>query len=143
MGYNANTEPVVHGSTRNPWDVSRSAGGSSGGSGALVAAGAVPVAHANDGGGSIRIPAAFNGLVGLKPTRGRVSLAPDFQEALYGFAVEFVLTKTVRDSAALMDEVVGWVPGEKYRLPDPPRPFATEIGQDWAAPRFPDSCYGC
>ena len=130
MGYNANTEPVVHGSTRNPWDVSRSAGGSSGGSGALVAAGAVPVAHANDGGGSIRIPAAFNGLVGLKPTRGRVSLAPDFQEALYGFAVEFVLTKTVRDSAALMDEVAGWVPGEKYRLPDPPRPFATEIGQD-------------
>ena len=68
MGYNANTEPVVHGSTRNPWDVSRSAGGSSGGS--VVAAGAVPVAHANDGGGSIRIPAAFNGLVGLKPTRG-------------------------------------------------------------------------
>ncbi|PXY33500.1 amidase [Prauserella coralliicola] len=130
MGYNANTEPVVHGPTRNPWDVTRSAGGSSGGSGALVAAGAVPVAHANDGGGSIRIPAAFNGLVGLKPTRGRVPLAPDFQEALYGCAAEFVVTRTVRDSAALLDEVAGWVPGEKYRLPDPVRPFAAELERD-------------
>jgi amidase len=130
MGFNANTEPVVHGSTRNPWDPSRSAGGSSGGSAALVAAGAVPVAHANDGGGSIRIPASYNGLVGLKPTRGRVSSAPDFQEILYGFAAEFVLTRTVRDSAGLLDEVAGWVPGEKYRLPEPLRPYSLELEED-------------
>jgi amidase len=88
------------------------------------------VAHANDGGGSIRIPAAYNGLVGLKPTRGRVSLAPDFQEALYGFAAEFVLTRTVRDAAAVLDEVAGWVPGEKYRLPEPDRPYERELAED-------------
>jgi amidase len=130
MGFNANTEPVLHGSTRNPWDTSRSAGGSSGGSGALVAAGAVPAAHANDGGGSIRIPAAYNGLVGLKPTRGRVPLGPDFQEALSGFACEFAVTRTVRDAAALLDAVAGWAPGEKYRLQAPPRPFARELERD-------------
>ncbi|MBB6378795.1 amidase [Pseudonocardia eucalypti] len=136
MGFNANTEPLIHGSTRNPWNPGHSAGGSSGGSAALVAAGAVPVAHANDGGGSIRIPAGYNGLVGLKPTRGRVSLAPDAQEALYGFACEFAVTRTVRDAAALLDQVAGWVPGEKYRLPEPPRPFATEPERDPAALRI-------
>lgn len=136
MGYNANTEPVVHGSTRNPWDPSRSAGGSSGGSGALVAAGAVPIAHANDGGGSIRIPAAFNGLVGLKPTTGRVSLAPDMQEGLYGFLAEFVVTRSVRDAALLLDEVAGWAPGDKYRLPDPPRPYREELAGESRALRI-------
>lgn len=130
MGFNANTEPLIHGSTRNPWDVTRSAGGSSGGSSALVAAGAVPVAHANDGGGSIRIPAACNGLVGLKPTRGRVPIGPDYQEALSGFACEFVVTRTVRDSAALLDEVAGWAPGDKYRVQTPERPYADEAGRD-------------
>jgi amidase len=136
MGYNANTEPLIHGSTRNPWDVTRSAGGSSGGSSALVAAGAVPVAHANDGGGSIRIPAACNGLVGLKPTRGRVPIGPDYQEALSGFAVEFAVTRTVRDAAALLDEVAGWAPGDKFRLQAPARPFAHEHGQDPAPLRI-------
>ena len=136
MGYNANTEPLIHGSTRNPWDVTRSAGGSSGGSSALVAAGAVPVAHANDGGGSIRIPAACNGLVGLKPTRGRVPIGPDYQEALSGFAVEFAVTRTVRDAAALLDEVAGWAPGDKYRLQAPERPYAHEAGQDPAPLRI-------
>jgi amidase len=130
MGYNANTEALVYGSTRNPYDRGRSPGGSSGGSGALVAAGAVPIAHANDGGGSIRIPAAYNGLVGLKPTRGLVSSAPDMQEGLYGFLSEFVVTRTVRDTAAVLDEVAGWVPGDKFRLPAPARPFADEVGAD-------------
>lgn len=124
MGYNANTEPVIHGSTRNPWNPERSPGGSSGGSGALVAAGAFPIAHANDGGGSIRIPAAYNGLVGLKPTRGLVSSGPDMQEGLYGFLSEFVVTRTVRDTAAALDEVAGWIPGDKYRWPTPPTPYA-------------------
>jgi amidase len=136
MGYNANTEPVIHGSTRNPWDTTRSAGGSSGGSGALVAAGAVPVAHANDGGGSIRIPAAFNGLVGLKPTRGRVPVGPDSQELLYGLGCEFAVTRTVRDTAALLDEVAGWAPGDKYRVQAPERPFAREPEQDPAPLRI-------
>lgn len=123
MGYNANTEPIIHGSTHNPWNPELSPGGSSGGSGALVAAGAIPIAHANDGGGSIRIPAAFNGLVGLKPTRGRVSSAPDMQEGLYGFLSEFVVTRSVRDTAAALDELAGWVPGDKYRLPAPQQPY--------------------
>ncbi len=136
MGYSANTEPLIHGSTRNPWDLTRSAGGSSGGSSALVAAGAVPVAHANDGGGSIRIPAACNGLVGLKPTRGRVPIGPDYQEALSGFACEFVVTRTVRDTAALLDEVAGWAPGDKYRLQMPERPYAHEAGRDPAPLRI-------
>ena len=94
MGFNANTAPLAHGITRNPWDTDRIPGGSSGGSGALVAARAVPIAHANDGGGSIRIPAACNGLVGLKPTRGRVPLGPVLDEALNGAAIEFVVTRT-------------------------------------------------
>ncbi|MEJ8632163.1 amidase [Streptomyces sp. MS2.AVA.5] len=136
MGYNANTEPVTNGSTRNPWNVHRSAGGSSGGSTALVAAGAIPMAHANDGGGSIRVPAAYNGLVGLKPTRGLVSLAPDYQEALYGFASEFAVTRSVRDCAALLDEVAGWVPGEKYRLQAPPRRYSQEIDRNPAPLRI-------
>jgi amidase len=130
MGYNANSEALVYGSTRNPYDLERSSGGSSGGSGALVASGAVPIAHANDGGGSIRIPAAYNGLVGLKPTRGRVSSAPDMQEALYGFAAEFVVTRTVRDTAAVLDAVAGSVPGDKFRVPSPARAFVEEIAAD-------------
>lgn len=128
MGYNANTAAVTQGPTRNPYDLTRSAGGSSGGSGALVAAGAVPIAHANDAGGSIRIPAAYNGLVGLKPTRGRVSSAPDMQEGLYGFLAEFVVTRSVRDAAVVLDEVGGWVPGDKFRIQAPARPFVDEVG---------------
>lgn len=127
MGYNGNTEPVITGSTRNPWDTERSAGGSSGGSAALVAARALPMAHANDGGGSIRIPASYNGLVGLKPTRGLVPSGPDMQEVLYGFACEFAVTRTVRDSAALLDQVAGWAPGDKYRVQASPRAYRDEL----------------
>ncbi|MDN5938043.1 MAG: amidase [Salinisphaera sp.] len=103
MAFNANSEAKLYGSTRNPWNLDYSAGGSSGGSGAAVASGMVPVAHANDGGGSIRIPAACNGLVGMKPSRGRTPLGPDFGALLWGLAVEFVEARSVRDSAALLD----------------------------------------
>lgn len=128
FGFSASTEAVLTGPTRNPWGLSRSPGGSSGGSGALVAAHGVPVAHANDGGGSIRVPAAVNGLVGLKPTRGRTPLGPDFGEALGGMAIEFALTRTVRDCAALLDAVHGPGVGDKYFAAPPARPFAEEVG---------------
>lgn len=131
FGYSANTEALVYGSTRNPWDISRSPGGSSGGSSALVAAGAVPMAHANDGGGSIRIPAAVNGLVGLKPSRGRVPLGPDLDEnALSGMAIEFAVTRSVRDTAALLDDVAVSYPGDRFIIAPPERPWASEVGVD-------------
>ncbi|MFL5495691.1 MAG: amidase [Gemmatimonadales bacterium] len=128
MAFNATTESVKDGPTRNPWNVERSAGGSSGGAAAIVAAGAVPAAHGNDGGGSIRIPAACCGLVGLKPTRGRVSLGPDHGTVLLGLVVEHVLTRTVRDSAAILDATHGASPGDPYVIPSPERPYAEEIG---------------
>jgi amidase len=115
MGFNASTEPVANGPTRNPWDVSRSPGGSSGGSAALVAARALPLAHANDGGGSIRIPAAQCGLVGVKPTRGRTAVGPDTDDPLDGLGIEFAVTRTVRDAARLLDAVQGADPGDRYR----------------------------
>ncbi|MGV9746671.1 amidase [Rhodococcus zopfii] len=131
FGYNANTEALVYGPTRNPWDTSRSAGGSSGGSAALVAAGAIPMAHANDGGGSIRIPAAVNGLVGLKPSRGRVPLGPDLDSnALSGKAIEFAVTRSVRDAAALLDEVAVSYPGDRFVIAPPERPWSQEVGAD-------------
>ncbi|MGA5546065.1 amidase [Mycobacterium sp. NPDC051198] len=130
FAFNGNTEPVTQGSTRNPWDTSRSAGGSSGGSAALVAARALPLAHATDGGGSIRIPASANGLVGLKPSRGRVSVAPEVSEPLSGLGVEFGLTRSVRDCAALLDAVSGPAPGDKYVIRDPARPYVDELGRD-------------
>ncbi len=130
FAFNGNTEPVTQGSTRNPWDRARSAGGSSGGSAVLVAARALPMAHATDGGGSIRIPASANGLVGLKPSRGRVSVAPDASEPLSGLGVEFGLTRSVRDCAALLDAVSGAAPGDKYVIRDPARPYIDEIGRD-------------
>ncbi|MGY1636634.1 amidase [Geodermatophilus sp. SYSU D00742] len=123
FGFNASTESVANGPTRNPWDTSRSPGGSSGGSAALVAARAVPVAHANDGGGSIRIPAAASGLVGLKPSRGRTTVAPDYADPLLGLGIEFAVTRTVRDAAALLDAVHGAEPGDRYLLPDPATTF--------------------
>jgi amidase len=128
FGFNATTEPVVHGPTRNPWDPSRSTGGSSGGSAALVAVRAIPVAHGTDGAGSIRIPAAWCGLVGLKPTRGRVPPGPDTDERLCGLGVDFALTRTVRDAAALLDAVNGPGEGDKYFAPPPRRPYAQEVG---------------
>ncbi|MDL5156123.1 amidase [Actinomycetospora termitidis] len=126
MGFNANTEPVATGSVRNPWDLARSPGGSSGGASALVASRALPVAHGNDGGGSIRIPAAACGLVGLKPSQGRTSPGPDYGDPLMGLGVEFALTRTVRDCAGLLDAVHGYEPGDRYLLPDPRRPYAAE-----------------
>ncbi|PAQ16032.1 amidase [Bacillaceae bacterium SAOS 7] len=107
FGYNAATEAVLYGPTRNPWNLKHSPGGSSGGSAAATAAGITPVAHANDGGGSIRIPAACSGLVGLKPTRGRIPAGPYNSEPLNGIAIEFALTKTIRDTAYLLDAVSG------------------------------------
>ncbi|MFF5995006.1 amidase [Lysinibacillus sp. KU-BSD001] len=107
FGYNAATEAVVYGPTRNPWDPNFSPGGSSGGSAAAVASGIVPIAHANDGGGSIRIPASCSGLVGLKPTRGRIPEGPFNSELLNGIAIEFAVTKSIRDTAALLDQVAG------------------------------------
>ncbi|MDQ4129712.1 MAG: amidase, partial [Actinomycetota bacterium] len=112
----------------NPWTLERTPGGSSGGSAAAVAAGLVPVAHANDGGGSIRIPAAACGLVGLKPSRGRVSWGPVFWEPDAGLAVEGVVTRTVRDTAALLDVLAGTFPGDPYAAPSPVRPWAEELG---------------
>lgn len=130
FAFNGNTEPVAHGSTRNPWDPTRSAGGSSGGSAALVAARALPIAHATDGGGSIRIPASANGLVGLKPSRGRVSPGPGESEPLSGLGVEFGLTRSVRDCAALLDAVSGPAAGDKYVIRDPERPYIDELNRD-------------
>ncbi len=129
FGFSAGTEPVTTGPVLNPWDPTRSTGGSSGGSAAMVAAHAVPVAHANDGGGSIRIPAACCGLVGLKPSRGRTSVAPDYADPLMGLGVEFALTRTVRDCAALLDAVHGPAPGERYWLPSPRQRFSTSARQ--------------
>lgn len=124
------TEPKAWGPTRNPWDPHRSPGGSSGGSGAAVAAGIVPVAHANDGGGSIRIPASVNGLVGLKPSRARVSEAPVSGDTMSGLVNEFVLTRTVRDAATLLDWVAGPEPGDPYAALPPERPYVEELDRE-------------
>jgi amidase len=122
------TEPDAYGPTRNPWDIERSTGGSSGGSAAAVASGMVPVAHANDGGGSIRIPASECGLVGLKPSRGRTSFGPDLAEGVGGLAAEGVLSRTVRDTAAMLDVTQGYMPGDPYTAPPPARPYRQEVG---------------
>lgn len=130
FAFNATTEPVAHGPTRNPWDLERSVGGSSGGAAALVAARALPVAHATDGGGSIRIPASLCGLVGLKPTRSRIPVGPGLWEGLHGMAHDFVLCRTVRDAAAALDALHGPGPGDKYLIPPPARPYAEEVGAE-------------
>jgi len=114
FGYNANTAPVAFGAVHNPWRRGLSPGGSSGGSAAAVAAGYVPIAHGTDGGGSIRIPASACGLVGLKPTRGRTPMGPDFGEALFGMASDGVLSRSVRDTAAMLDCMSGSAPGDPY-----------------------------
>jgi amidase len=133
FAFNATTEPVAHGPTRSPWDVERSVGGSSGGAAALVAARALPIAHATDGGGSIRIPASLCGLVGLKPTRLRLPVGPALWEALHGMSHDFVLCRTLRDCAAALDALHGPAPGEKYVIPPPARPYADELAD--ASPR--------
>ncbi len=124
MGYNATTETVAFGPVHNPWQAGRSAGGSSGGSGAAVAAGIVPIAHANDGGGSIRVPASCNGLVGLKPTRDRTPTGPGASNPLLGHAIEFALTRSVRDCAALLDCVAGPDLGAPHFIAPPQQSFA-------------------
>lgn len=129
LGILPTTEPAAFGPTRNPYDPSRSAGGSSGGSAAAVAAGYVPVAHGNDGGGSIRIPASACGLVGLKPSRGRVSLGPRYGDIQGGLVVDHCLARSVRDSAAVLDCIAGPMPGDPYTAPPPARPFAAEVGE--------------
>jgi amidase len=126
LGILGTTEPELRGPTRNPWDPRRSAGGSSGGAAAAVAARIVPAAHGNDSGGSLRIPASACGAVALKPTRGRVSLAPR-GEYLCGLTVEGVVTRSVRDAAAFLDALSGPVPGDPYAAAVPPRPFAAEL----------------
>lgn len=124
------TEPRLFGPSRNPWDVSRTTGGSSGGAGAAVAARIVPMAHGNDVGGSIRIPAACCGLVGLKPSRGRCSVAPHYGDLLSGFFVEHALTRSVRDCATLLDAIAGPAVGDPYHAPLPLNPFIDEVGRD-------------
>ncbi len=117
------TEGRLCGPTRNPWDTQRSAGGSSSGSGAAVAAGMVPVAHATDGGGSIRVPASLCGLFGLKSSRGRVPMGPDVDEVWSGLAAHGLLTRSVRDSAALLDAIHGSATGDPFRIPSPETSF--------------------
>lgn len=124
------TEPKLFGPSRNPWDTERTTGGSSGGSAASVAAGIVAMAHANDGGGSIRIPASCCGLFGLKPTRARVPLGPLFGDQMNGLTVDHAVTRSVRDSAALLDATAGPDLGDPYWAPPPGRLFLQEVGAD-------------
>ncbi|WP_247232494.1 amidase [Telluribacter sp. SYSU D00476] len=127
FGLNPFTEPTAFGPSHNPWNLDYSTGGSSGGSAAAVAAGIVPAATASDGGGSIRIPASCCGLFGLKPTRGRVSLGPHVGEAWGGAVVSGSVTRTVRDSALLLDLLSGYAPGDPYVIQAPERPYLQEV----------------
>ena len=127
LGAWAVTEPEAYGPTLNPWSREHTAGGSSGGAAAATASGMVPFAHASDGGGSIRNPASQCGILGLKPSRGRISLGPDVAEAWAGMAFEFAVTRSVRDTAALLDAVSGAMPGDPYEAAPPARPYVEEI----------------
>src|ERR1700744_3769249 len=130
MGMLPTTEPRLHGPTKNPWNLAHSSGGSSGGAAAAVAARILPVAHASDGGGSIRIPASASGVFGLKPSRGRNPLGPDRGEGWGGFSCGHVVSISVRDSAVMMDAVCGPEVSSPYVAPPPERPFAQEVGRD-------------
>src|SRR5260370_34787182 len=125
FGAQSTTQPLAFGATHNPWDLDRSTSGSSGGSGAAVAAGLVPSAHANDGGGSIRLPASWCGLVGLKPSRGRVS-----SPIMGRLGVELVVSRSLRDVAAVLDAVNGNDPGDLYLAPTPARAYRAELDAD-------------
>lgn len=129
FGGTVTTEPVSHGACKNPWNLEYSTGGSSGGSAAAVAAGIVPIAHANDGGGSIRIPASECGLVGLKPSRGRVSFGPKLGESWAGVAIDGVVTRTIRDTARVLDGVSQPWPGDPYWAPPPNLSFERALSE--------------
>lgn len=128
QGWMLATESSLHGVTRSPWNLAHTPGGSSGGSAAAVAARVLPLAEASDGGGSIRGPAANCGLVGLKPARGRISLAPAITDFWYGGATILGLSRSVRDTAALLDATHGQLPGDPYQLAPPRRPYRDEVG---------------
>ncbi len=128
FGLMPTAEPQAYGPTHNPWNLAHSSGGSSGGSAAAVASGMVPLGHAGDGGGSIRIPASMCGLFGLKPTRGRISLGPAEHEAWAGLVMRHVVTRSVRDSAAVLDVLQGYMTGDWYTAPPPVRSYADEAG---------------
>ena len=129
LGLSLTCEPQLHGPTRNPWNVEHISGGSSGGAAAAVAARMLPIAHASDGFGSIRAPAACCGLVGLKPTRGRNTFAPATGEGLGGCSTQHAVSLTVRDSAALLDATCGAGPGDPYVAPVPTRPYLDEVSE--------------
>lgn len=129
LGGNVSAEPQLFGPTRNPWNTTYSAGGSSGGAAAAVSAGIVPAAHATDGGGSIRIPASCCGLFGLKPSRGRTSFGPKLGEGWNGMTSEHAITRSVRDSAALLDVIAGPAPGDPYGIPAPRRTFLAALSE--------------
>jgi len=130
LGVSNVTEPELFGPTRNPWNLERTSSGSSGGSAAAVAARIVPAANANDGGGSIRTPASNCGLVGLKPSRGRNPTGPLAPDVWFGLIGEHAVTRTVRDSAALLDATAGDYPQQLMKLPAPARPFLEEVGRE-------------
>ena len=130
MGILPVSEPDRFGPARNPWDTTRTPGGSSGGSAAAVAAGMVAFAHANDGGGSIRIPASCCGLVGLKPSRGRISLGPELAELVSGFVIEGVVTRDLHGTALGLDILAGYEPGDPYWAPAPSAPFVDALGRE-------------
>jgi amidase len=129
FGITVTTEPELYGPSRNPWNLERTPGGSSGGAAAAVAAGMLPAAHASDGGGSIRIPAACCGLFGLKPTRGRIPSGPERGEEWGGMSSHHVITRTVRDSAAFLDVAAGPAPGDPYWAPPACGPFLAQVGK--------------
>jgi len=127
LGLAGTTEPRLYGATHNPWNLEHSPGGSSGGAAAAVAAGILPLANASDGGGSIRIPASACGLFGIKPTRGRTPIGPDRGEGWGGMSISHAVSRTVRDSAALLDATTGEAPGDPYASPTPARSFLEEV----------------
>jgi amidase len=152
FGTIGHTDTELHGPCATPWDLERNAGGSSGGAGAALAAGLCPLAQGSDGGGSIRIPAAVNGLVGLKPARDRVSSGPMFGELAFGLSTGGALTRTVADAALGLDVVAGYAAGDPGMAPPPARPFVEEVGApvgrlrigvDRQAPLTPDGLHPC
>ncbi len=130
MGWALSSEPKMHGPVKSPWDLNLTPGGSSGGSAAAVAARVTPISDASDGGGSIRVPASYCGLVGLKPSKGRVSLSPALSDYWYGGAIFLCVSRTVRDTAAFLEITGGSLPGDPYYMPLPKEGFLPEVTKD-------------